>query len=94
MEKFKSRASIKMDPGVLEKILKENPGIKHNEEYFLIDVESKEGKQTHYIPKRNSMELKTKNNQFVTIPTEKIIKAIKKYPDKPLNESLKLIEGD
>jgi len=94
MEKFAQQDILKMDSKKLENILRENPDIREDAEFFIIDIK-KDGEvvESHYIPKRNYIEFKTKEmKEPERINIEKVIEAIKKYPGESLDKALNLLK--
>jgi hypothetical protein len=81
----------KIKPESMREVLEQNPDIKQNEEYFLIPIEINGKKETHYIPKRDTIDVKFSDNNIVKVEVAEVIKATKKYPDKSLSEALNLI---
>ena len=90
----KSPEALKIKPENMKRVLAENPKIEQNEEYFLIPFEVNGKKETHYIPKRDSIKVKFDEKNIGDVDIEKVIRATKKYPEKPLSEALILINKD
>lgn len=92
MEKFNSGEHLKMDPRAKENILKNNPDIVADGEYFIVPTTNDKGEIIkHYIPQRDKIDLKNKDGGISRISVERVIEATKEHPNLPLSESLKLL---
>ncbi len=68
-------------------------GLETDEEYIIIPFTDSGGKRKRcFILKRNYIRVVSKDGFYKDYPLDVILKATLRYPDKPLSESVRLIE--